>query len=529
MATPDQTKLLWQAVDYWAEHRPNEEALVFGERRLTWRDFQAQVDRVAKAFLEIGVERGDRIAMVAMGCPEFMITFMAAAKVGAIWLGVSPKFTPDEIRYLLGHCQPTVLLTLHEYAGIDLVERGLTFGQEFPSIREVLVIGNGVADLSIDYQTFVDTPRPHLDVALKSRAAEVHPNDEALLMYTSGSTGKPKGVLQSHYSIIHNIAAEVQHFGFDEQTRALLHFPINHVAADVEIGYGTVYAGGTLVFADRFDPVESLDLIDAESITVVGQVPVMFLMQFQVPKFRTMDWSRVKAFIWGGSGASPILLQVLSGIAAQTGARLITGYGSTEICGFATYTMPEDGLDRLGKSAGKIVPPFELRIVDDARKEVPLGEIGEMAIRGPILMKGYLNNPAATAAVLDDEGWYYTSDQGHMDADGYVYISGRKSEMYKSGGENVFPREIEDVLEGHPAVLFAAVIGVADDLYQEVGHAFVMLKPGQTATSEDLRAYCKERLANFKVPKSFDLQAQLPLLPNGKVNKMALRKELPQV
>jgi acyl-CoA synthetase (AMP-forming)/AMP-acid ligase II len=527
MAAPDSITLLWQAVDHWAEKRPDAEALVFQERRITWREFRDQVDRVAMAFLEIGVERGDRIAMVAMGCPEFMITFMAAAKVGAIWLGISPKFTPDEIRYILGHCQPTVLLTLHEYAGIDLVERGLTFGQEFPSIREVLVIGNGVADLSIDYQQFVDKPRPHLEAQLKARAAEVHPNDEALLMYTSGSTGKPKGVLQTHHSIIQNIAAEVRYFGFDEDTRALLHFPINHVAADVEIGYGAVYGGGTLVFADRFDPVESLDLIDAEGITVVGQVPVMFLMQFQVPKFRAMDWSRVKAFIWGGSGASPILLQVLSGIAAQTGARLITGYGSTEICGFATYTMPEDNLERLAKSAGKIVPPFEMKIVDDARKELPHGEIGEIAIRGPILMKGYLNNPSATAAVFDDDGWYYTSDQGYMDAEGYLYISGRKSEMYKSGGENVFPREIEDVLEGHPAVLFAAVIGVPDTLYQEVGHAFVMLKPGQTTTPDDLRAYCKERLANFKVPKAFDLQPQLPLLPNGKVNKMALRKELP--
>lgn len=526
MVAPENIKRIWEVVDYWAERRPDAEALVFGDRRLSWREFQEQVDRVAKAFLELGVEPGDRIAMVAMGCPEFMITFMAASKVGAIWLGLSPKFTPDEIRYILGHCEPAVLLTLHEYAGIDLVERGLTFGQEFPSIAEVLVIGNGLSGDTIDYQTFVDTPRPHLDDALKCRAADVHPNDEALLMYTSGSTGKPKGVLQSHHSIIQNIAVEVKYFGFDENTRALLHFPINHVAADVEIGYGAVFGGGTLVLLDRFDPAQSLDVIESEGITMVGQVPVMFLMQFQVPKFRTMDWSRVKAFVWGGAGASPMLLQVLSGIAAQTGARLITGYGATEFCGFATYTMPEDSLELLAKSAGKIVPPFEMKIVDDERKEVPLGTIGEIAIRGPIIMKGYLNNPAATAAAIDDEGWYYSNDQGHMDANGYLYISGRKSEMYKSGGENVFPREVEDVLEGHPAVLFAAVVGVPDALYQEVGHAFIMSKPGQSTTAEELRTYCKERLANFKVPKIFDFHPQLPLLPNGKVNKMALRREL---
>lgn len=518
-------QLLWHYVEKWAAEKPDHEALVFGERRISWREFKEQVDLAAKAFLALGVERGDRIAMVSMGRPEFPITFMAASKIGAIWLGLSPKFSVEELRYILGHSQPTVLITLSDYMGVDLIQGGLTFREEFPSINEVLVIG-GTSEELPEYGAFVAQPRRELDAALAQRAAEVAPEDEVLLMYTSGSTGKPKGVLHTQEAIVRNVAEEVKYFGAGNGGRMLLHFPINHVAADVEIGFACIFAGDTLVLMDRFDPQASLEVIEREGITIVGQVPVMFMMQFQAPKFRTMDWSRVRAFVWGGSAAPQRMLEALSAIAEKTGARLITGYGSTELCGFVTYSMPEDDLELLMRSAGKIVPPFEMKIVDERRYTLPHGEVGEIAVRGPSVMNGYLNNPAATAAVVDEEGWYYTSDLGWMNDAGYLFISGRKSEMFKTGGENVFPREIEDVLEQHPAVLFAAVLGVPDEIYNEIGHAFVMIKPGQSATEDELRQFCKQRLANFKVPKRFDLRPQLPLLPNGKVNKMALRQEM---
>lgn len=517
--------LLWHYVRYWAGKKPNAEALVFNDTRLTWAEFDAEVEKAARAFLAAGVHKGDRVAMVSMGRPEFMIAFMAASRIGATWLGLSPKFTTDELRYLVGHSQPSLLLTLHEYMGIDLIDRGRTFEEEFDCVRKVLVIGEPHPDFDA-YRTYLDTPRPELDEALAQREAEVEDTDEALLMYTSGSTGKPKGVLQTHRAIIENIRVELEHFGIDENGRYLLHFPINHVAADVEIGYGAVMGGGTLVFLDHFDPQTSLETIERERITMVGQVPVMFLMQFQAPKFKTMDWSHVKYFVWGGAGAPQLVLDVLKQIAAASGARLLTGYGSTELCGFVTYTTGEEDGERMARSVGRIVPPFELRIVDPERNEVPAGTVGELAVRGPSVMKGYLNNPRATRDVLDADGWYYTSDLGHVDEEGYIYLAGRSSEMYKSGGENVFPREIEEVLEDHPAVLFAAVLGVQDELYGEVGHSFVMLKPGQEVDEESLRAHCKAHLANFKVPKRFSIQENLPLLPNGKVNKVALREVL---
>lgn len=522
--------LIWQYVDHWAAIKPDAEALVFGERRITWREFKQQVDRTAAALIELGVQRGDRVAMVAMACPEFVITFMAASKVGAIWLGLSPKFTLDELRYVLSHSQPRVLVTLRSYMGVDLVHTGLTLAHECASLESVLVIGEAApgatAAGALDFEAYIAQPRPDCEVALSIRASEVEPDDDVLLMYTSGSTGKPKGVIHSHENIVKNIAVECEYFGFDETGRILLHFPINHVAADVEIGFGAIFAGATLILMELFDPQGSLEVIERERVTAIGQVPVMFLMQMGTPKFREMDWSGVRAFIWGGSAAPLPLLQHLHGIAKQTGARMITGYGSTELCGFVTYTLPDDELDLLSRCAGKVVPPYEMKIVDEERNTLPLGQVGEVAFRGPVIMKGYLNNLAATRAVFDEDGWYYTNDVGYMDEKGYLFLSGRRSEMFKTGGENVFPREVEDVLEAHPGVMFAAVIGVPDPLYAEVGHAFVMMKPGQTPTEDELRAFCKQQLANFKVPKRFELRPMLPLLANGKVNKQALKAEL---
>ena len=345
-------------------------------------------------------------------------------------------------------------------------------------------------------------------------------------MYTSGSTGKPKGVVHTHASIVENIKVEVVKFYVDEETRCLLHFPINHVAADVEIGFAAIMAGGALIFMEQFDPVGALKTIEQEKITMFGQVPVMFLLQMKQPEFFQTDFSHVRLMAWAGAAAPRVMVDVLSKICAKTGSMLMTGYGSTEVCGFITYTEKGDDIDTLLKTAGKVAPPFELKIVDDQRRELPDGEIGEIAVRGPFMFKGYLNQPEATAQVLDNDGWYHTSDLAFKDPRGYITIIGRKSEMFKTGGENVYPREIEEVLETHASVLFCAVLGVPDEIYQEVGWAFVMPIPGKEVTPEELRELCRSKLANFKVPKKFTIRPALPLLASGKVNKVALKEEI---
>jgi len=429
------------------------------------------------------------------------------------------------LRYQIGDSQPTVLITLGEYMGRDLAADVARLAQEFSCIKKILVIGGSLPGAE-DFADFTHRSRDSLAADLERRVRVATPADSALLMYTSGSTGQPKGVVHTHRSIIANIRVEMQAFHLHNGSRALLHFPINHVAADVEIGFAMVIAGGCSIMMDSFHPLESLQIIAQEKITLLGQVPVMFLLQMQQPQFSETDFSSVEQFVWAGAAAPKVMIDALCGICAQTGATLVTGYGSTEVCGFITYT--EAGIDehRLVNSAGRVATPFELKIVDPARRELPDGEVGEIAVRGAFMFKTYLDKPAETAAVLDDDGWYYTGDMAHKDERGYIFISGRKSEMFKSGGENVFPREVEEVLESHQGVLFAAVIGVSDDLYQEVGWAYIMRQPGTRVTAEELRELCQRHLVNYKIPKKFLLRPELPLLATGKVNKAALKQEI---
>jgi acyl-CoA synthetase (AMP-forming)/AMP-acid ligase II len=518
----------WHYVEKWASERPDAQALVFGEEMLTWQEFKQQMDAVARAYLEAGIEKGDRVALLSMARNEFLTTYMAAGKVGAVWLGLSPKFTLEELRYQLNDCRPKLLIALREYMGNDLAETLKTLLQEFAFLKKVLVIGEPVAGTE-SFAAYTAKPRTNVEAALEKRASEMSENDDALLLYTSGSTGKPKGVVHTHRSIVANIKVEVDKFYFDENSRGLLHFPINHVAADVEIGFGAIMSGGCIVCMDKFDPAETLKIIQKEKITHLGQVPVMFLLQFKQPEFWTCDFSSVKAFVWAGAAAPKIMIDLLTPICQKNGALLLTGYGSTEVCGFVTYTDREDDAGTLLKTVGKIADPFELKIVDRQRRELSDGEIGEIAVRGPFLMKGYFNRPEETAKVIDQEGWYYTTDLAFRDKNGYIYITGRLSEMFKTGGENVYPREVEEVIETHSAVLFAAVLGVPDEIYQEVGWAFVMPMPGQNVTEEELRDLCKSSLANFKIPKKFFIRPLLPLLASGKVNKMALKAEITEM
>jgi acyl-CoA synthetase (AMP-forming)/AMP-acid ligase II len=520
--------LTWHWVEKWAAEKPDSEALVFEDQRLTWREFKEQMDLAAKALLEAGIAKGDRVAMLSMARNEFPITYMAANKIGAMWLGLSPKFTLDELRFLIGDSKPSVLITLNHYLETDLTETVKSLMGEFDFLKKVLVIGGDIPGAE-RYETYVSHDRKELDDALAERVADVSPQDEALIMYTSGSTGKPKGVVHTHQSIVENIKVEARQFYFDDNTRILLHFPINHVAADVEIGFGGIMAGGCLVMMDKFDPAATLEIIGREKITDLGQIPVMFLLEFKDPAFGQADLSSIRQFLWAGAAAPKIMLDVLGAICQKTGARMLTGYGSTEVAGFVTYTEPGDDMDTLMRSAGKIADEFELKIVDEQRNELPQGQTGEIAVRGPFMMKEYFNNPQATQDVLDADGWYYTADLAYTDERGYIYIQGRSSEMYKSGGENVYPREIEDILETHPAVLFAAVLGVPDEIYQEVGWAFIMLKPEAQVSEDDLQNLCREKLANFKVPKRFFVRPLLPLLANGKINKMALKDEVPSL
>lgn len=515
----------WHYVEHWAENLPEKESLVFNEERLSWADFKKNMDMVAKAFLDAGVEQGDRIAMLAMARTEFMTTYMAAGKIGAMWLGLNPKFTLDELRYQLNDSRPRVLITVRTFMENDLADNIRTLMQEMPFIEKVLVLGDPF-DGAESYYEYVWQNRDSLDSALLKRSGQVKESDNALLMYTSGSTGKPKGVVQTHSSITSNINVMTEKLHYTPDDRMIVHFPINHVASDVEIGLSCIYAGGTLIFMEKFDPVESLMKIQEEKITILGQVPVMYLMQMQAPLWRESDWYKtIRAYVISGAIPPAPLIEALKKIREETGCLVYNAYGSTEACGLVTYTDDDDSLDFIARSIGTVPAPMQVRIVDDDGNDVSQGEVGEMILKGPFLFKEYYNMPEKTGESFEN-GWFHTNDLAFADEHGNLFMTGRKSEMFKTGGENVFPREIEEVLEGHESVLFAAVISVPDEIYQEVGWGYIMLKPGQSAGEDELRELCRAKLANFKVPKKFIIRPELPLLATGKINKVALKEEV---
>ena len=513
---------LWQYVEKWARIKPDTVAIIFEDTRLTWAKLSDAVDRTARAFIEIGVEKGDCIAMVSMARPEFLIAFMAASKVSAIWTGVSPQLTVGEMGRILRDCRPSVLITLDRYEDSNLLERALTFSFGLSCICEVMAIGKSMAGV-LDFNAYIDVPRHEMQVLLDARIAAANDENEVLLMYTSGSSGTPKGVLHTHRSILSNVEQQQKLFEINGDSRILLHFPINHVAADVEITFCAVYVGACITMMDEFNPVKTIKIIAENEITVVGQVPPMYLLEMRSKDFDKRKWDSVKTFVWGGSPASKDMLEVLDSIRKRTGARLVTGYGATEFGGFVTATRPEDSIEQLGQEAGIPYDNCELRIVDEERNSLPEGEIGEVALRGPMLMKGYLNSPVQTSEVMDEEGWYYTSDLGYLDKSGVLSLCGRRSEMFKTGGENVFPCEIESVLEAHPAVLYSAVIAVPDKIFDEVAHAHVMVVPGAQIAPEELYQWCREYLVSFKVPRDIQIHDSLPLLGSGKVDKLRLQ------
>jgi len=293
------------------------------------------------------------------------------------------------------------------------------------------------------------------------------------------------------------------------------------VACSTEISIGALIGGGRLVFLDKFDPRQTLETVQREKVTMLGQIPAMFLLELGLPNYDSYDLGSVRYYVWAGAAAPEPMVERL----AATGATLITGYGLTETTGFVTYTSSGDSMDVLVRTAGAVDPAFELKLVDKERMEVPRGEVGEIAVRGECVMKGYWERPEATAEVLDADGWLYTGDLATMDEQGAITIVGRTKEMFKSGGYNVYPREIEAVIEKHPNVAMVTVIPVPHEIFQEVGKAFVMPRPGTDVIAEALEALCREHLANYKVPKSFEIRPMLPMLPSGKIDRLALVEE----
>jgi fatty-acyl-CoA synthase len=501
-----------------AQHTPEAEAAVDEELRLNYAELRDRVDAVAKGLLAAGVSRGDHVAILTPPSIEFWITYLAATSIGAVWQGVNPRHQKPEFEYQLGDSKPKLVFVRSPYDGRDYCSE---LQEVATHVATFVAVGEATGS-AIEFEEFVAIGDAVDDASLQAARYAVDPEDIAVIVYTSGTTGRPKGAMLSHRAIV-QMALDNAEWGGDGFQKSLMPAPIDHVGGLNNLSMCVVTYGGTLVFFHRVDMAALAELSEREKPTLMVANPTTFVMLMAVnPTLESPLNANLKLTVVGGAVMPLDMLELWEKQCPNT----VCVYGQTETTGMITKTDAGAPMKIVSDTFGKPLPQATLRIARDDGSECDIDEVGEIQVKGAYVMSGYLNRPEATAEAFTADGFLRTGDLGLKRSDGNFSFVGRLKEMFKSGGYNIYPVEIEQALCGHPTVSAAAVVPVADDRYQEVGHAFVMPVPGESVTAEELDAFLRERMANYKIPKAITIEAELPLLPNTKIDKRALKERL---
>jgi acyl-CoA synthetase (AMP-forming)/AMP-acid ligase II len=507
-------RTLGHVVREQARLRPDKVAFSFEGRDTTFAQFDRHTNQVANGLRALGIGRGGRVAYLGKNSDWYFELLLGCAKAGAVMAPVNWRLAPPEVSYILGDAQAEVLFVGPELTGLA---RGAL--AEASTVRTVVAMEGGVEDWPA-YESW----RDRQDAADPQVAVE--PLDVVLQLYTSGTTGRPKGAMLTHKNILVP-RAEQQHPDiawnrWTDDDIGLVAMPVFHIGGT---GWGitTLVNGAKGVVAREFDPNAVLDFIERERVSKIFMVPAAIQIVIRHPRAREVNYSRLGHILYG---ASPIPLELLKEAMEVFGCGFVQMYGMTETSGTIVALPPEDhdpkGSPKM-RSAGKPLPGVEIVILDEAGNRLPPGQVGEIASRSNANMAGYWNLPEATAKTLQADGFLRTGDAGYMDEDGYVYIHDRVKDMIISGGENVYPAEVENAIFGHPAVADVAVVGVPDSKWGEAVKACVVLKDGATATEGDVISWARQRIAAYKAPKSVDFIEALPRNPSGKILRRELR------
>jgi acyl-CoA synthetase (AMP-forming)/AMP-acid ligase II len=515
-AAPPRPNALGDLVREHARSQPDAAAFTFEGEDLSFAAFDSGSNRAANALASLGVGKGDRIAYLGKNHPLYFEVLIAAAKLGAVMTPVNWRLAPPEIAYILNDCQAKVL-----FAGDGFAELIAKVRSELDHVKTVVGLETSDGAL-LDYRQWRnsfpnDDPR-----------TPVLPEDDALQLYTSGTTGRPKGAVMTHGSILSSRLRQ----GREEELRewqksapgevTLLAMPCFHISG-TGTGIGTIANGTCAIVLPEYDPAKALDLIETYNISKIFLVPAAIQIMLNHPRVGEVDFSRLKYITYG---ASPIPLALMTAAMERFGCGFVQMYGMTETSGTIVTLDPEDhvpeGSPKM-RSVGRPLPGVEIKIIDAAGAEVATGEVGEIATRSAKNMRGYWNLPEATAATIDAEGWLRTGDAGYLDADGYLYIHDRVKDMIISGGENIYPAEVENAIYAHPKVADVAVIGVPDAKWGEAVKACVVIKPGEALSADEVIAHARTQIAGYKCPKSVDFIAALPRNPSGKILRRELR------
>ncbi len=503
-----------------AAENPDRILLVFGERRLTYGQIEKWSLSLAAALHELGIERGDRIAIDLPNWPEFVISVFAAAKLGAVIVPLNPRYTTPELQYMLRHSEAAVVITAENFGGIDYLQLFEGFLTSLPDLQYLVTVGE--EDLWYDdriYQ-FEDLLSSGEGRALPD--VKIDPdNDTLAILYTSGTMGKPKGVALTHTNLL---SVSLQTADAVELKPEDVVFGVTTVFTVFGLGpgiLGTVGAGASLVLQEQFHPDEALQLIQENRVTVHYGVPTVFITELREPERELCDLSSLRAGIVAGA---PISDDLVRRIRAELCPNLLVGYGLTETSSTLAVTRQSDPEQKQLYTVGLPLPGTEIRVLDLDGTVLPEESLGEIAVKGPGVMKGYYRQPGETSNSFDQDGFFLTGDLGIIDEEGYVHIVGRRKELIIRGGFNVYPREVEDRLHAHPAVLDVAIVGLPHEVLGEVVCACVVPIEGAIVTGEEIKEWCRGALADYKVPDLVRFFDSFPLTGSGKVRRVELAR-----
>jgi fatty-acyl-CoA synthase len=521
-----------------ARDYPQNDALVYPDRQLRYnfKELEWLSRQIAKGLLDCGITRGDRVALWATNVPEWIVLQFALAKIGAVLVTVNTSLRAPELAYLLKQSESSALITISGFRDVDYVEtvyeiipelrtpqEGAWHSPDFPFLRSVIYIGEEPRAGMIGYDSLLSRAANISDEQLDAQLAAQDIDDVINMQYTSGTTGFPKGVMLTHRNILNNGYWLAEILGYTPQDRLCLPVPLFHCFGCV-IGVLGAYTHATsLVPLEFFEPLKVLQYVEKEKCTAVYGVPTMFIAELEQLDTHHFDLSSLRTGVMAGSLCpEPLMRKVMERMNLH---EITIAYGLTEASPGITMTPRFDSIELRTQTVGQVIPEVEVKIVDPMTGEACApNQAGELCARGYNIMKGYYNNAQATAEAIDAEGWLHSGDQATMDEAGYVRITGRIKDLIIRGGENIAPKEIEDLLLQHPKIADVYIYGVPDERVGEEVAAAIRLKPNETLALDELRAFCEGRIAKFKIPRHLRFVTEFPMTASGKIQKFKLRE-----
>ena len=514
--------------DKIVEKYRDREALVVKHQnvRWSWSELGRRVDELAAGLVALGLERGDRIGIWSPNTYEWTLTQFATAKAGLVLVNVNPAYRRAELEYAMNkvECKALILAPALKTSNYLEIVNDLVKDRKLPYLKHIVRLGTEKTPGMLNFDDVAKAGANKERAYLADLAPKLQFDDAINIQFTSGTTGFPKGATLSHHNILNNGYFVGEGLKLTPDDRLCIPVPLYHCFGMVMGNLGCLTHGSTMVYpAEAFDPLATLKAVSEERCTTLYGVPTMFIAQLDHPEFSKFDLKSLRTGIMAGS---PCPIEVMKRVQSQMHMHEVTiAYGMTETSPVSTQCATDDPVERRVSTVGQVLPHIEIKIVDSEGKAVPRGETGEFCTRGYSVMKGYWNDEEKTNEAIDDGGWMHTGDLATMDEQGYVNIVGRLKDMVIRGGENVYPREIEEFLYRHPKVQDVQVIGVPDLKYGEEICAWIKLRDGHSATPEEIREFCKGQIAHYKIPRYIEFVVEFPMTITGKIQKFVMREQ----